>query len=69
MNVNFKLEIKNAIIGEKAVDHLVLSWLEELDQEGLAERFRAWLKDPEFIEKRFPDLKQASYCNLTIDPS
>jgi hypothetical protein len=51
------------------VQYLELCWQEDLDPQGLAERFRAWLDDQAFVERRMPDLKEAAFCQLTIDPS
>jgi hypothetical protein len=69
MRVRFCLKIKNALIGTISVDYLEINWSEELDQHQLASRFNTWLHDETFIERRLPDLKEAAYCQLQIDPS
>jgi hypothetical protein len=61
--------MKNALIGTKSVDYLEINWQEELDQHQLANRFDTWLHDETFIERRLPDLKEAAYCQLQINPS
>jgi hypothetical protein len=60
--------MKDAIIGNTTVEFLELCWQEDLDSQGLADRFRTWLSDQMFIEQRLPDLRQAAFCQLTIDP-
>lgn len=69
MLVKFKLTMKDAIIGKKNVQFLELNWQEDLTCNQLASRFNTWLKDETFIERRLPDLKEAAYCQLSIDPS
>jgi hypothetical protein len=69
MQVNFCLKIKNALIGTISVSYLEIIWQEELDQQQLAGRFNTWLHDETFIRRQLPDLKEAAYCQLQIDPS
>jgi hypothetical protein len=69
MTVKFCLKLKDAVIGQNSVDYFEVSWQEELDTQELADRFGAWLKDQNFIERKLPDLKNAAYCQLSIDPS
>jgi hypothetical protein len=61
--------MKNALIGTISVDYLEINWEEELTRKQLAGRFQAWLNDETFIQRRLPDLKEASFCQLLIDPS
>lgn len=60
--------MEDAIIGGTPVEFLEVCWQEDLDAQELADRFRTWLDDRTFIEKRLPDLKEAAFCQLTIDP-
>ncbi len=69
MQVKFCLKIKNAIIGTKSVQYFEIAWNEELNQQELANRFHSWLNDESFMQKRLPDLKEAAFCQLLIDPS
>jgi hypothetical protein len=69
MQVKFSLKMKNAIIGTKYVQYLEIDWSEDLSRQELAERFDTWLNDETFIRHKLPDLKEASYCQLLIDPS
>jgi hypothetical protein len=61
--------MKDAIIGKKNIQFLEINWEEDLTCNQLASRFNIWLKDETFIERRLPDLKEAAYCQLSIDPS
>jgi hypothetical protein len=61
--------MKDAVVSGTAVEFFELAWQEDLDPQGLADRFRAWLNDQTFIERRLPDLQEAAFCQLTIDPS
>ncbi|OGC91067.1 MAG: hypothetical protein A2W25_14005 [candidate division Zixibacteria bacterium RBG_16_53_22] len=61
--------MKDAVIGNLTVEFFELCWQEDLDSQGLADRFRTWLSDQTFIEQRLPDLRRATFCQLTIDPS
>ncbi len=68
MNVRFCLKMKNAHIGEDIIDFLELEWHEELTPRQLAARFHVWLNDQDFVERQLPDLKEAAYCQLSINP-
>jgi len=68
MRVRFSLKMKDAVIGENQVDFLELEWLEHLTPRQLATRFHVWLNDQEFVERQLPDIKDATYCQLSIDP-
>jgi hypothetical protein len=61
--------MKNAVIGTISVDYLEIKWLEELTGQQLAGRFQAWLNDETFIRRKLPDLREAAFCQLQIDPS
>ena len=69
MQVTFCLKLKNAVIGTISVNYLEIKWLEELTGQQLAGRFQAWLNDETFIQRKLPDLKEAAFCQLQIDPS
>lgn len=68
MKVRFSLKMEHALIGESQVDFLELEWHEHLSPRQLAAHFHAWLNDQYFVERQLPDLKEASYCQLSIDP-
>ncbi|HBC46604.1 MAG TPA: hypothetical protein DEO84_02880 [candidate division Zixibacteria bacterium] len=68
MQVRFCLKLKNAVIGTISVDYFEIKWLEELTGQQLAGRFQAWLNDETFIQRKLPDLKEAGFCQLLIDP-
>jgi hypothetical protein len=61
--------MRDAVIGETPVEFLELAWEEDLNPRQLAERFQAWLSDCTFVERKLPDLKEATFCQLTIDPT
>jgi hypothetical protein len=69
MIVKFCLKMEDAVIGTKNVKYFELKWQEELNYQQLADRFNTWLKDETFIESRLPDIKEAAFCQLSIDPS
>ena len=61
--------MENALIGALPVELFEVRWQEDLDPQGLADRFQTWLNDQTFVQKHLPDLKEAAFCQLTIDPS
>ena len=69
MTVKFCLKMRHARIGETAVDYFELGWQEDLTPCQLASRFHIWLNDKTFLEERLPDLKEAAFCQLFINPS
>jgi hypothetical protein len=69
MNVTFCLKARDAVINGKEIEYLELSWQEELTKKELASRFQTWLHDQTFVERNLPDLREASYCQLLINPS
>ena len=69
MNVKFCLKASDALIAGKSVDYLELCWQEELTHAQLAERFHTWLYDQAFVERCLPDLREAAFCQLLINPS
>ena len=68
MIVQFSLKMKDAWIGDNLVDYLELEWHEDLTPRQLAARFHVWLNDQTFIERQIPDLREAAYCQLFINP-
>ena len=68
MQVLFSLKMKDAIISNEFVDYLELEWKEDLTPRQLASRFHTWLSDNTFISRRLPDLQDAAYCQLFINP-
>lgn len=68
MKVRFSLKMKDARIGEETIEYLQLDWHEQLTPKQLAARFHVWLNDHEFVGRQLPDLKDATYCQLSIDP-
>jgi hypothetical protein len=69
MQVKFILKVKDAVIADKNIEYLELSWQEELTHAQLAAHFHSWLNDQTFIDRKLPDLKNAAYCQLFINPS
>jgi hypothetical protein len=69
MQVKFSLKVKGAIIADQNIEYLELSWQEDLTRTQLAAHFHSWLNDQTFIERQLPDLKNAAYCQLFINPS
>jgi hypothetical protein len=68
MIVQFSLKMKDAWIGDDLVDYLELEWHENLSPRQLASRFHVWLNDQTFIERQMPDLREAAFCQLLINP-
>lgn len=68
MLVEFSLKLKNGSLGGSEIQFLELKWNEELTRIELVDRFNAWLYDQDFIEKRFPGLATADFCQLSINP-
>jgi hypothetical protein len=68
MQVQFSLKMKDAMIGNNLVDYFELQLKEDLTPRQLAIRFHSWLSDNTFIANRLPDLQDASYCQLFINP-
>jgi hypothetical protein len=60
--------MRGAVVGDRPVSFLELRWQEDLNSQELADRFRAWLHDQDFVEKKFPDIKEAEFCQLSITP-
>jgi len=68
MQVQFSLKMKDALIREVEIDYFELEWKEDLTPRQLAARFNSWLSDNSFIKNRFPDLQDATFCQLLINP-
>jgi hypothetical protein len=60
--------MKDALIGNEVVDFLELQWHESLSPRQLASRFNVWLSDQTFMRRQMPDLQDATFCQLFIDP-
>ena len=65
---NFCQKMKDARISDEIVDYFELECQEELTSRQLAARFNIWLNDHTFISQQLPDLQEASYCQLFINP-
>ena len=68
MQVQFCLKMKDALIENKSIDYLELEWQEDLTPTDLADCFNQWIGDQTFIQRQLPDLIQAEYCQLFINP-
>jgi hypothetical protein len=68
MQVQFSLKMRNARIRNEYFDYVELEWKEDLTPRQLAVRFHTWLSDNTFISTRLPDLQDAAYCQLFINP-
>lgn len=68
MQVQFSLKMKDALIEDNEIDYLQLDWQESLTPKELADYFNQWLSDQTFIERKLPELIDASYCQLFINP-
>lgn len=69
MEVKFALKMKQAEIKDICVEYFEIGWKENLSAPELADRLNLWLNDEGFLQQRLPDLKDAAFCELTIDPS
>ena len=68
MQVQFSLKMRDAIIRDELIDYFELEWKEDLTPRQLATRFHTWLSDHSFLITRLPDLQDAAYCQLFINP-
>lgn len=68
MQVKFSLKMMDATVGDRVIDYFELEWKEDLTPRQLAVRFNSWLSDQSFLTTRLPDLQDAAYCQLFINP-
>ena len=68
MKIKFSLSLKNIIVEETFIDHLIFDWEEETTPEEVLKMSEKWISTRNFLTSRMNGLKKVGESSFTIEP-
>jgi hypothetical protein len=68
MKMKFTLNMENLEVNGRAIDAMVLDWIEEVSQEEVLEMSQQWISSQTFLTDRMIGLHKVGESSLTIEP-
>jgi hypothetical protein len=68
MKMKFTLNMENLEVNGRAIDTVVLDWIEEVSQEEVLEMSQQWISSQTFLTDRMTGLHKVGESSLTIEP-
>jgi hypothetical protein len=68
MKMKFTLNMENLEVNGRAIDAMVLDWIEEVSQEEVLEMSQQWISSQTFLTDRMTGLHKVGESSLTIEP-
>lgn len=68
MKMKFTLNMENLEVNGRAIDTMVLDWIEEVSQEEVLEMSQQWISSQTFLTDRMTGLHKVGESSLTIEP-
>jgi len=68
MKMKFTLNMENLEVNGRAIDAMVLDWIEEVSQEEALEMSQQWISSQTFLTDRMIGLHKVGESSLTIEP-
>jgi hypothetical protein len=68
MRMKFTLNMENLEVNGRAIDTMVLDWIEEVSQEEVLEMSQQWISSQTFLTDRMTGLHKVGESSLTIEP-
>lgn len=66
--MKFTLNMENLEVNGRAIDAMVLDWIEEVSQEEVLEMSQQWISSQTFLTDRMIGLHKVGESSLTIEP-
>jgi hypothetical protein len=68
MKMKFTLNMENLEVNGRAIDAMVMDWIEEVSQEEVLEMSQQWISSQTFLTDRMIGLHKVGESSLTIEP-
>jgi len=68
MKMKFTLNMENLEVNGRAIDTMVLDWIEEVSQEEVLEMSQQWISSQTFLTDKMTGLHKVGESSLTIEP-
>lgn len=68
MRVKFVLTMDDAVVGDEAIDQIVLDWEAEMEQDQILDVSHKWITSKNFLTNRMVGLSRVGESSLTIEP-
>lgn len=68
MQVRFTLTMDDVIVDGKAVECVILDWVEEMDYDQVLSISHNWISSQNFLTQRMDGLTRVGESSLTIEP-
>ena len=66
--MKFTLNMENLEVNGRAIDAMILDWIEEVSQEEVLEMSQQWISSQTFLTDRMIGLHKVGESSLTIEP-
>ncbi len=68
MKIKFSLSLKNIVVEETYIDHLIFDWEEEATPEEVLKMSEKWITTRNFLTARMSGLRKVGESSFTIEP-
>ncbi len=68
MKVKFVLTMDDVVVNEENIDHIILDWISDVDQDEIMDVSHKWITTQNFLTHRMVGLSRVGESSLTIEP-
>lgn len=68
MKIKFSLSLKNIVVDETYIDHLIFDWEEEATADEVLKMSEKWITSRNFLTARMSGLRKVGESSFTIEP-
>jgi hypothetical protein len=68
MKVKFELTMDDVVVNDENIDHIILDWISDVDQEEIMDVSHKWITTQNFLTHRMVGLQSVGGSSLTIEP-
>jgi hypothetical protein len=68
MKMKFTLNMENLEVNGRAIDTMILDWIDEVSQDQVLQMSQQWISSQTFLTDRMTGLHRVGESSLTIEP-
>jgi len=68
MKVKFVLTMDDVVVNDENIDHIILDWISDVNQEDIMDVSHKWITTQNFLTHRMVGLSRVGESSLTIEP-
>jgi hypothetical protein len=68
MKVKFVLTMDDVVVNDENIDHIILDWISDVNQEEIMDVSHKWITTQNFLTHRMVGLSRVGESSLTIEP-